>query len=173
MALIHERLYRSEGFDDIDFSGYIRELAEHLFHSYVMDSSRVELKLELEPTLLGIDQAIPCGLLLNECITNAFKHAFSPGVPGALSIQLREENGHVILSVSDDGKGMPNGFETEPPTSLGFEIMRTLTEQLEGTLEVREESGSEFIFRFPLQGKSAVQQQRRRKENGNSQHLSV
>ena len=149
MALIHERLYRSEGFDDIDFSGYIRELAEHLFHSYVMDSTRVELKLELEPTLLGIDQAIPCGLMLNEMVTNSLKHAFGVEGKGYVLIRLgNSAEGEILLQVQDNGVGLPNDFDLGRPNSFGMEIVRTLCEQLSGTLDVQGKDGTNLTLRF-------------------------
>lgn len=175
MAIVHERLYRAETLTEIDLADYIKELSNYLFRAYSLNSDDVSVHMNLLSVQLGIDQAIPCGLLLNECISNAFKHAFTPGQPGALHVQLREENGEVVLSVSDNGKGIPAGVENEPSPSLGFEIIRTLIEQLEGNMVLRKESGTEIIFRFPIVGKGTNQQtqQRRRKEHGNGQHLSL
>ncbi len=169
MALIHERLYRSEGFVDIDFSEYIKELSRSLFHSYVVDS-RVALDLDLESVHLGIDQAIPCGLILNEVVSNCLKHAFKPGVEGRVRIRLSggdEES--IVLQVTDNGQGLPADFDIDRPTSLGMEIVRTLTEQLEGVLEIENVQGTSFTLRFLRHDA----QERRRGSNGNSQHLNM
>lgn len=150
MALIHERLYRSEGFADIDFAEYVEELTRTLIRSYAVDQSRIDLSLDLERVRLGVDQGIPCGLLLNEFISNALKHAFPPngGTQGQIRVELREEGEEVILSVADNGRGLPPDFDISRPTSLGFEIIKTLSEQLQAQLEIIGEEGTRLLLKF-------------------------
>lgn len=150
MALIHERLYRSDGFDDIDFSSYIKELAEHLLHSYVMGNSKIKLDLKLETVFIGIDQAIPCGLMLNELVTNSLKHAFQGREKGKISIRLQQKKGDEVVSleVNDDGVGLPSDFNLKRPSTLGMEIIRTLADQLNGQLKVESKKGTLVSLRF-------------------------
>src|SRR5262249_41433950 len=107
MALVHESLYRSENLAAIDFAEYARTLATNLFRSYSLPSSNIDLQGELQPVTLSIDTAIPCGLILNELISNCLKHAFPPGQPGEIRLDLHRQNGTCILRVMDNGLGMP------------------------------------------------------------------
>jgi len=169
MALIHERLYRAETLADINLAEYISELVVRLCRSYSINSAAIKVETHLEPVRLGIDQAIPCGLLLNEFISNALKHAFPSDGNGQLVISLSEDKGEISLIISDDGKGVPEDFDLRHPSTLGFEIIRTLTEQLEGTLEVKRENGTIFILKFPHKSEAHT----RRADNGDSKHLSM
>ncbi|MCC6954530.1 MAG: PAS domain S-box protein [Deltaproteobacteria bacterium] len=148
MALVHERLYRSEVFASIDLKEYVQELADRLFRSYAEGNTRIRLETDLQSAYLGIDKAVPCGLLLNEFISNALKHAFLPGSSGIICITLREENGSIILGVADNGKGLPEWFDLSRPTSFGTEIIRTLRDQLGAELTVQQERGTQFTLRF-------------------------
>ena len=148
MALIHERLYRADGLAEIELGAYITELSQSLYRSYAIDLSRVQLDTDLEKVTLGIDQAIPCGLLLNEFISNSLKHAFAPNENGVLRIELTQDDGVVSLSFSDNGRGLPEGFELSQQESLGFEIIRTLTNQLNGSLEIQPKLPTKFTLKF-------------------------
>lgn len=170
MALIHERLYRSDKFSDVDLKEYIQELGKSLLYAYSIDQSAVILELDLQSVPLGIDKAIPCGLLINEFISNAFRHAFPNGRRGKLKVSLAEHDCEVTLRIHDDGRGLPDDFDIERPTSLGFEIIRTLTEQLEGTLEVRRNGGTEFVLRFRQE---VLGKEPKESSNGNSQYLNL
>lgn len=164
MALIHERLYRSEVFSEIDVSEYMRELAGSLIRSYAMRASKVKLETKLMPVSLGIDKAIPCGLLLNEFISNALKHAFDPEKGGVLTLVLEQHALEVTLIVRDDGRGLPERWEPEKSTTLGFQIVRTLVDQLGGTLEIERENGTAFVLRFEADSASD------RRKNGGQAH---
>ncbi len=151
MGLIHEKLYRSEDLSQVDFSGYIESLASFLFQVYRFDPNQVRLHLDVEEINLPIDTAVPCGLLLNELIANALKHAFPAGRRGNLYVDLKrlpEEN--ILLRVADDGIGLPMTADLSAGPSLGMTLVRALAEQLDGELEVNREAGVEFRLVFPI-----------------------
>jgi PAS domain S-box-containing protein len=149
MALIHERLYQSSDFSHIEFAKYLRNLATHLFHSYQVDASRVKLKVEAEEIHLNINTAIPCGLIVNELISNALKHGFPESRAGELAIDLRREAGDGYrLSVRDDGVGFPTGIDYRRTETLGMQIVNTLVSQIDATIELARDKGTEFIIHF-------------------------
>jgi len=149
MALIHERLYQSSDLSQIEFSEYLRNLATHLFHSYQVDTSRVQLKIEAEEVHLNINTAIPCGLIVNELVSNALKHGFPEGRKGQLQIELRRIPGDgCVLGVTDDGVGFPEGLDFRKTETLGMQIISTLVEQIDGRLELNREKGTAFRLEF-------------------------
>jgi PAS domain S-box-containing protein len=149
MALIHERLYQSSDLSRIEFSQYLRNLAIHLFHSYQADSSRIHLKIDAEEVFLNINTAIPCGLIVNELISNALKHGFPEGRSGQLDIDLRRVPGdRYVLRVKDDGVGFPEGLDFRKTETLGMQIISTLVEQIEGRLELNRSQGTAFRLEF-------------------------
>jgi PAS domain S-box-containing protein len=152
IALIHEKLYQSKDYSRVPFSEYVRGLASNIFSALGLLNNAVAVKLEVEEILLGVDKAIPCGLILNELITNALKHAFPESRHGIVTVELRRDApGHVALSVADDGVGMPANFSFEHSTSLGLSLVYTLVDQLEGTLDIEKGTGTKFLVRFPLE----------------------
>lgn len=149
MALIHERLYGSPGLAEIDMRSYIHELSEALVSSYTVGSKQpIQVITELQPVALGIVQAVPCGLLLNEFTSNSLKHAFDPEVGGELRIVLKEHDDTISLSIADNGRGLPSDMDMSKRQSLGFDIIRTLTAQLSGTLTIERKGGTNFILEF-------------------------
>jgi len=149
MALVHEQLYSRERPDRLDFEEYVAGLTEELFTSSSLDSGAIRLRLELEPVQLGIDQAIPCGLILNELVTNALKYAFPETRSGEVLVQLHlTERGMVTLRVADNGVGLPPGFDWRRAESLGLRIVDILTAQLGGTVECAAGQGVDFSLEF-------------------------
>jgi PAS domain S-box-containing protein len=149
MALVHERLYQSNDLSRIEFSEYLRNLATHLFHSYQADSSRIRLKIDAEEVFLNINTAIPCGLIVNELISNALKHAFPAGRKGQLEIDLHRVAGNgYLLRVRDDGVGFPEGLDFRKTESLGMQIVNTLVDQVDGRLQLYREKGTAFRLEF-------------------------
>jgi two-component sensor histidine kinase len=149
MALIHERLYQSSDLSRIEFSQYLRNLATHLFHSYQVDSSRIQLRIEAEEVHLNINTAIPCGLIVNELISNALKHAFPEGRSGSLDLNLRRVAGDgYVLRVKDDGMGFPETLDFRKTETLGMQIVSTLVSQIDGSIDLAREMGTEFIIHF-------------------------
>ena len=151
MALVHEKLYRSEDLARIDLAEYIRNLATFLFGSYRANAGRISLAVQADDVFLGIDAAVPCGLMLNELISNALKHAFPNGRSGQLWVELHQDSDRQVrLIVRDNGTGLPPGFDIFETDSLGMQLVGTLVDQLNGTLEIHSEGGTEFIITFPL-----------------------
>ena len=151
IALVHEKLYQSRNFSRIDFSGYIENLTGHLVSAYQGASSRVNLRIEADDVQLDINRAIPLGLIINELVTNALKHAFSEEKMGDLLIGLRRtEGGGCQLTVKDTGIGLSERFGQENSGTLGFQIVRDLVQQLDGTIAIVRGAGTEFIIQFPL-----------------------
>lgn len=151
MSMIHETLYQSKKFASINFSTYLTLLTEDLM---VLYNSRSDLSLrvvkEIDPLRMNIQQAIPCGLIINELITNSLKHAFTEVSSGEIYLRLREEDGNAHVHIGDNGKGLPHDFDWVTAESLGLQLVQTLTEQLEGTLHVTSKNGTFFDITFPL-----------------------
>ncbi|KAM3111737.1 PAS domain S-box protein [Phormidesmis sp. 146-33] len=149
MALIHEKLYQSEDLAKTDFAEYIRSLVNDLFRSYSISSRAVSLNLTVEDVRLSIDTAIPCGLIINELVSNSLKYAFSTEKFGQISIALSAEtNDRYLLVVQDDGSGLPSDIDFRKTKSLGLQLVCNLTRQLQGTLDLDRENGSTFKINF-------------------------
>ena len=149
MALIHEKLYQSEDLGQIRFDEYIRELTSHIVRSYGIDPEVIELKIQAHRILLDIDTAIPCGLIINELISNSLKHAFHPGDEGQICIDLHSLNQNGFqLTVSDNGVGFPRGLDFRDTQSLGLQLVNTLVEQLEGSIDLDNGKGTVFRIEF-------------------------
>jgi PAS domain S-box-containing protein len=158
MALIHEKLYRSENLAGIDFAEYVRDLALSLFRSYNAGAQGIALAMRADSVFLGIDKAVPCGLLLNELIANSLKHAFPADRdgPDAQAGQIRIElyaapEGQVTLVVGDNGVGLPPDLDVHNTTSLGLQLIHTLANQLGGTVQLGRDQGTEFKITFVAQ----------------------
>jgi len=149
MALVHETLYQSGDLGRINVAEYVRRLAAHLFSSYGVSPSLVRLAIQIDVVEFGIDTAIPCGLFINELVSNALKHAFPGRRGGEVCIELRrQEDGPFLLKVSDDGVGLPPELDYENTASLGLQLVTTLAAQLEGTLEYAGGNGTTFQLKF-------------------------
>jgi len=150
MALVHERLYRSEDLARVDFAGYTRQLVDDLFRAYKVSDDDVQLELDIDIPDLGIDIAIPCGLLLNELITNCLKHAFAAAPTGRLRVGLHRTGAINVLTVSDDGAGFPDTVDFRHTTSFGLQLVNTLVDQLDGEIALSSGPGATFTVRFPI-----------------------
>ncbi|MGD1993980.1 MAG: histidine kinase dimerization/phosphoacceptor domain -containing protein, partial [Anaerolineae bacterium] len=149
MALIHERLYRSEDLAWVDFGVYIRDLATFLIRSYRSHPGPIDLKIEAEGVFLNMDVAIPCGLITNELVSNALKHAFPHGKGGQIHIEIKpQDDRQFTMIVGDDGVGFPAHVDFRNTESLGLQLVNTLVQQLDGTVELRCDGGTEFTIRF-------------------------
>ena len=143
IALIHERLYQSKDYSKVPFSEYATSLARNIFDAASATPATIGLELNIEPLNLPVDRAIPCGLILNELLTNALKHAFPQGRPGKLSVDVRRKSPlEVMLSVSDDGIGLPDAIDERVNKSLGLQLITTLVEQIDGHLEFSGHNGT-------------------------------
>lgn len=154
MGLIHERLYQSQDLSKVDFAEYMRSLVIYLFNSYGMEPVRVSLVVDVPAGLtMGVDVAIPCGLIVNELVSNAFKHAFPGGRTGTLRVELAPTgDGNMRLLIADDGIGLPEGFDLHSTQSLGLKLVASLTSELGGHLEAASTGGAVFSITFPVQG---------------------
>ena len=151
MALVHERLYRSHDLAKVDFAGYIESLTDHLLQSYWTDQQALRLELDISADArLSIDTAIPCGLLLNELVSNCLKHAFKGRENGLLRIQLvHVPEGKLRLTVADTGIGLPEGLDVKGAHTFGLQLVSMLVKQLNGNLSVDRTSGTTFNILFP------------------------
>ena len=152
MALLHESLYRSGTFASVDLSTYLRQLATQAFQTQSTNSGTVQLALNLGSVQVGMDQAIPCGLLINELISNCLKHGFPAGVAGHVSIELQplDAPSHWRLRVCDAGVGLPENFEEKRKNSLGLQLATDLARQIGGALEIEpnQDKGVAFAVNF-------------------------
>ncbi len=149
MALVHERLYQSSDLSHVDFAEYLRRLTTHLFHSYGLDAGRIELEVDAGDVRLDVNTAVPLGLIINELVSNAIKHAFPDGRRGKIAVGLKPlEGGRFRLAVSDDGAGFPEGVDFRNTESLGMQIVTMLAEQLEGKLALERGAGTKFVLTF-------------------------
>ncbi|MGA9118302.1 MAG: histidine kinase dimerization/phosphoacceptor domain -containing protein [Bacteroidota bacterium] len=147
MALVHEKLYRSANMSDIDFGEYLKSVIGELARSYLRDN--VSYAVEVDAIHLGIDIAIPCGLIVNELVSNAFKHAFPEGRKGTVKVTLRrKQGGGIQLRIKDDGVGIPADKDPREMTSMGMGIVFALTDQISANVAVERDDGTTFIVDF-------------------------
>ena len=148
MALIHERLYRSTDLKNIDFGDYIMSLATDLYHAMVLDPHRIKLDIDVEDVKIDINNMVPLGLILNELITNSMKHAFPDHKSGYIKIQLYRENEKITLVVSDNGIGLPEDVDYRKTNTLGLQLIKSLTEQINGEIRLDQSHGTAFTIIF-------------------------
>jgi PAS domain S-box-containing protein len=149
MALLHESLYQSNNLAMIDFPDYIRQLASHLFHSYGVRADRIHLRTNLDELYLNLDSAVPCGLIINELVSNSLKYAFPDGREGEVRIELHEHSsGQAKLVVADNGVGLRSDIDWVTARSLGLRLVRSLAEQLGARIEVKSNTGTEVQLTF-------------------------
>jgi two-component sensor histidine kinase/sensor domain CHASE-containing protein len=151
MALIHEKLYQSGGDErGMSLKSYVGDLAAHLRHSYAGNSEAVEIAVDVEDVTVSMDASVPCGLIVNELLTNALKYAFPDGRRGTIHVRLRRAaDGMLVLTISDDGVGLPPGFDVHNPETLGLRIVNILVQQLKGTLALDATPGASITITFP------------------------
>jgi two-component sensor histidine kinase len=147
MSLVHEKLYQSDLMATIDFTEYLGSLAERLISSYSVYDN-LTLKLDTEPLMLSINTAIPCGLIINEILTNSIKYAFPRKSKGEIQIKLRIKEGIIILKISDNGIGLPKDYDPKKMESLGMKLILILTEQIDGVIEITSEKGTSYSLTF-------------------------
>ena len=151
MALIHEKLYETETLSRIDFSEYVTTIARELYAAYHSSSGEIRLQVKVEDVNLTVSTAIPCGLIINELVSNALKYAF-PARNGSIRVTMsRQTEEFYELRVSDDGVGMPPEFRLDGADSLGLQLVKGLVEdQLDGSLSFHNSSGTTWSIRFPI-----------------------
>ena len=152
MALIHEKLYQAESLSEIEFSSYIKELAGHISDSFKIQRN-VDITFDTEAIPLDITKAVPCGIILNELLTNGFKYAFEPDQPGRIHLKLNRQDEYICITYRDNGCGFDpsflDTFENGGLKTLGFELIAGLTRQIRGDLEVQNDNGALVVITFP------------------------
>ena len=146
MALIHNRLYKSDSFTDVNFDEYIHELVSEITTSYPSISNAINVKTDINNVILNVNSAIPCGLILNELLTNAYKHAFKDKTEGEIAISFFYQNGQYVMTVKDNGCGLPLDYNKKQ--SLGITVIEALTEQLDGKSKFSDNQGTHFELIF-------------------------
>lgn len=148
MSFIHESLYCGNDFEKIQLTRYVQGLVSNLAYAYLKEKERIEVTYDIDDVGLALDQAIPCGLIINELVSNAFKYAFPNGMEGELKVGLREKEGRLAIHISDNGIGLPESFVLEHCESLGLQLVCALIEQLDGELEYSKERGTRYLITF-------------------------
>jgi two-component sensor histidine kinase len=171
MALIHEELYKGSGFEMLNFSPYIEKLAENLFRTYRLGSTDINLNVDLEENaLFDMDTAVPLGIIVNELVSNSLKYAFIGKDRGVIEVKLcRDENVDCksegckstgfVLTVSDNGVGIPENLDIKDLNSLGLQLVTSLVDQLDGELVLKRNKGTEFIIKFTVKEKNNLASQ--------------
>lgn len=152
MAYIHESLYQNKSFSSVDFSDYVYTLVNNIVQSYSASTEKIKLELNIDKVSLSLDSSIPAGLIINELITNAIKHAFPGDKQGIITFNLRCENNFVFLELKDNGVGFAPGIDFENSHSLGLQLVNTLIEQIEGQLKFKskKDQGTEVLVTFKM-----------------------
>jgi two-component sensor histidine kinase len=149
MALVHEKLYQSTDIARVDFADYAQSLLGYLWRAHGTAAANIRLTLELEQVPLSVNEAVPCGLILNELATNALKHAFKKTNTGEVIVSLSgSPAGNVRLRLRDNGTGLPPGFDWRQTKSLGLHLVKILARQLSATVDVSSIEGTEFSISF-------------------------
>jgi two-component sensor histidine kinase len=159
MALIHEELHEGSGGDTVGFSSYLGKLVENIFLTYRLGNTDVRLNMDLEENFFFyMDTAVPLGMIINELFSNSLKHAFPGRAKGEIQIKLRREENKIdcckstgfTLEVSDNGVGIPENFEIEGLNSLGFQLVASLVDQLDGEFDLKNDNGMKFTMKFTV-----------------------
>jgi two-component sensor histidine kinase len=150
VSLIHENLSETNNVRSIPAAEYIHRLSTRVFQAYTSPGGRVTLSIQADPVWVDVKNALPCGLIVNELLSNSLKYAFPGGQSGEITIALRATSeGHMLLIVRDTGVGFPAGVDFRHTDSLGLQLVCLLTEQLGGTIELERASGTQWTLRFP------------------------
>jgi two-component sensor histidine kinase len=150
MALLHEKLYRAADVTNIDFADYLRELAAESMAAHGVGPPRTALRVTGHDIRLPLDAAVPCALAVNELLTNAIKHAFPAGRSGEISIDLARAPGRIVLTVRDNGVGLPARFDPTKAKSLGLQLVDVLSRQLHGSFRLTSSAGVAAELSFPF-----------------------
>lgn len=148
MASVHTQLYKSQNFAAISFADYVQDMTRQLLQAYRTGTAAIDLIINIEEIMLPLDSAIPCGLLINELITNALKYAFPEARKGEITIEARQTENGVRLIFADNGIGLPNGVDFHTTETLGLRLVQMLVKQLDGSIELSSESGTRYMIQF-------------------------
>jgi PAS domain S-box-containing protein len=150
ISLVQDKLYRSEDLSRIDFADYIQNLTVHLFHTYQVDSQQIRCSFDLCPTIFNVNLSIPLGIVVNEIVLNAIQYAFPAKRRGEIFLKMaKNEDGTYTLQVRDDGVGIPGMVDLAKASTLGFQLIGMLVEQVNGEAKVETRAGTSFTIKFP------------------------
>jgi PAS domain S-box-containing protein len=150
MAFIHESLYQSENFESINFSEYVSSLTKNLVHTYSINSQKIKLILTLDKLILNLDLSIPCGLIINEIISNSLKYAFPNNRDGIIFVTLSAKQKKVTIEVGDNGIGLPKSIDIKNSETLGLQLIETLVDQINGKVKLSRNKGTVFKINFNI-----------------------
>jgi PAS domain S-box-containing protein len=149
MSFIHESLYRTKDFSSIDFSEYVVNLCNNLVHSYQIYDTSIKPEIDVENVYLNLDISIPCGLIINELVSNSFKYAFKSKRSGKVIVSIKQKPNKIVeMIISDDGPGLPKDLDFRKTESLGLQLVVTLVDQISGKIELDRKKGTKFIISF-------------------------
>lgn len=148
MALVHEKLYQTEDLSSVDFKDYIKSIVSEIISLYRIDTGIIRTEINIQDIELDLESAVPCGLIINELLTNAFKYAFPDNRSGVLSINFTKIDGSYTLTIRDNGVGLPEGFDYKKTDTLGLQLVNILTGQLKGILQIKSDNGTEAVITF-------------------------
>ena len=150
MAILHEKLYKSQDINSINFEGYIKGVLNNLQSSYRLKEKNISLEIDIDEVIVSIDSAINLGLIINEIVVNSLKHAFTDKAGGTIIIRLKEkERGKLILIIKDNGKGIPEDIDVDNTDSLGILLINSFVKQVKGEIKLIRNNGTEFQIVFP------------------------
>ena len=149
MLFRSEKFYQSDELSEIDFAEYIEKLCHFIYQSYGDKTDRIHLQISGDKIGLDMDTAMPCGLLVNEIVSNSYKYAFPNQETGSIQIDFKKIDNKIILFIKDNGVGFPEEYDLEKGESLGMQLIQALTSQLDGELVVSRENGTSFKISFP------------------------
>lgn len=148
MSFVHERLYQNTDFSSIKLGEYILSLAQNLLYSYKRDGIHIKLNTHFDDVYLDLDQAIPCGLIVNELVSNALKHAFKQMKKGNLNVTIKKIKSTITIQIKDDGIGIPKDIDINNTETLGFQLVQALVDQLDGKMNLNSKKGTEYLIKF-------------------------
>ena len=149
IAAIHEMLYRSDNLARLDFGAYLQKVTQDLFAFYKVDTQKTRLRMNIRhAAYLDISQAVPCGLIVNELITNSLKHAFVDSRPALVHVSLEGDEDRFVLTVADNGIGLPADLDPHQTVSMGLQLVNLLVDQLQATLTIDRNQGTRFSIAF-------------------------
>lgn len=150
MAFIHESLYQTKNFESVNFSEYVTTLSKNLVHTYSINTKKIKLILTLDKLFLSLDASIPCGLIINEIISNSLKYAFPDNRDGIIFVNLKVLKNKVSIEVGDNGIGIPENVDVKNTQTLGLQLVDTLVEQINGTIKLTKNKGTIFSIEFNI-----------------------
>jgi two-component sensor histidine kinase len=151
MSAVHETLNGSENLSEIDLKSYLTKVTTSVFNTFSTDSSKIKLNSDIDESPISLNQAYPLGLVINELISNSLKYAFPKDKTGEITVKMKKLENKFELIVSDDGIGVPDGFDWRKTNTLGLQLVRDLVEkQLKGTIDLESEKDTSFTIKIPL-----------------------